>query len=106
MPTRLVLASASPRRRELLARLGFDFEVRSPSVDESAREHEKPAALVARLALAKARAVALPGALTLGADTVVALGDEILGKPTDRADAARMLGALSGRGHEVWSGVA
>jgi septum formation protein len=103
---RLVLASASPRRRELLARLGCAFEIRAPEVDETPRAGEKPAELVARLALAKARAVVGAGELALGADTVVALGDELLGKPRDAADARSMLRALSGRSHDVWTGVA
>ena len=103
---RLVLASASPRRQELLARLGCEFEIRAPEIDETPRPHEKPADLVTRLALAKARAVVAAGELALGADTVVALGDEVLGKPGDGADARRMLRALSGRSHEVWTGVA
>ena len=105
-PTRLVLASASPRRRELLARLGCAFEIRAPAVDETPKAGEKPADLVARLALDKARAVVAAGELALGADTVVALGDEVLGKPSDGEDARRMLRALSGRSHDVWTGVA
>jgi len=102
----LVLASSSPRRRELLARLGVEFEVRASDVDETPAPRETPRALVRRLALAKARAVCRPGELTLGADTIVALGDEPLGKPADAADASRMLGRLSNRSHEVWTGVA
>jgi septum formation protein len=103
---RLVLASASPRRQELLSRLGLEFEIRAPEVDETPRAREKPGDLVARLALTKARAVVSAGELALGADTVVALGDEVLGKPSDDDDARRMLRALSGRSHEVWTGVA
>jgi septum formation protein len=105
-PPRLILASASPRRRELLARLGLPFEARAMAADETPRPGESPVDLVARLALVKARAVDAPGALVVGADTVVALDGEILGKPLDAADAARMLRALSGRAHEVWTGVA
>jgi septum formation protein len=103
---RLVLASASPRRRELLAELVEAFEVRPAEADERPLPGEKPEAMVIRLALAKARAIAGDGELTLGADTVVALGDEIFGKPADAAEASAMLARLSGRTHEVWTGVA
>jgi septum formation protein len=103
---RLVLASASPRRRELLSRLGLEFEVRPVESDETPRPGERPEALVLRLALAKARAAARPGELALGADTVVAADGALLGKPADDEDARRMLSALSDRGHEVWTGVA
>jgi septum formation protein len=105
-PLRLVLASSSPRRRELLARLGLEFEVRPSDADERPLPGEAPAELVRRLALAKARAAARPGEAALGADTVVALDDEILGKPIDDAEARRMLRRLAARRHEVWSGVA
>lgn len=105
-PPRLVLASASPRRRELLARLGVDFEVRPVDADETPLPGEAPEPLVRRLALAKARAAARPGELALGADTVVAIENQLLGKPADEADARRMLRALSGRTHDVWTGVA
>jgi septum formation protein len=101
-----VLASASPRRRELLSRLGLEFEVRAVDTDETPRPGETPEALVLRLALAKARAAARPGELALGADTVVAADGALLGKPADDEDARRMLAALSGRSHEVWTGVA
>jgi septum formation protein len=104
--TRLVLASASPRRRELLARLGLEFEVRPADADETPLAGETPEAMVLRLALAKARAAARPGEAALGADTVVAVDGVLLGKPADDADARRMLAALSGRAHEVWTGVA
>jgi septum formation protein len=103
---RLILASASPRRRELLARLGLAFEVRPVDADETPRPGEPPEALVLRLALAKARAAARAGELALGADTVVAIEHEVLGKPVDAEDARRMLRALSGRPHDVWTGVA
>ena len=105
-PRRLVLASASPRRRELLARLGVEFEVRAVDADETPLAAETPEALVLRLALVKARAAARPGELALGADTVVAAGGALLGKPADDEEARRMLAALSGRSHEVWTGVA
>jgi septum formation protein len=103
---RLVLASASPRRRELLARLVAGFDVRASEADETPLPGETPEAMVLRLALVKARAVARLGEVALGADTVVAVDGEILGKPADDADALAMLRRLSGRGHEVWTGVA
>ena len=103
---RLVLASASPRRRELLASLGVVFEVRPVAADETPRPGEWPEALALRLALAKARAAAADGDLALGADTVVAVDDEPLGKPADAAEARIMLARLSGRRHRVWTGVA
>lgn len=105
VPT-LVLASASPRRRELLAELGLQFEVRPAAADETPRPAELPEALVIRLALAKAKSAARDGELALGADTVVALADEILGKPADAAEARAMLRRLAGQEHEVWTGVA
>jgi septum formation protein len=101
-----VLASASPRRRELLARLVAEFESRPSDVDETPRPGESPRALVERLALAKAEAAARPGEIALGADTEVALDGEVLGKPADAGAARRMLRRLAGREHEVWSGVA
>jgi septum formation protein len=99
----LTLASASPRRRELLSGLGFTLEVRPAQADESVRTGETPDAYVRRVARAKARAV--EGELVLAADTTVAVGGQILGKPADRADAARMLRLLSGRTHQVISAV-
>jgi septum formation protein len=109
---RLILASGSPRRRELLAAMGWSFLVRPVELDESPFPGEDAAAYVGRLALAKARAAAelaaseAPGALVLGADTVVALECELFGKPQDPADARRMLRRLSGRRHQVLTGVA
>jgi septum formation protein len=106
---RLVLASASPRRAELLAAAGYAFEVRPTDVDESVRAGEAPADYVQRLAAWKADAAANPSAhdeLVLGADTTVVLDGEILGKPGDDADAGRMLRQLSGRAHEVLTAVA
>ena len=97
----LVLASASPRRRELLAKAGFEFTVRPGNVDETPRAKEAPGDYVRRLAEAKARVVWKRGEVTLGADTTVVIDAEILGKPADEADARRMLRKLSGRGHEV-----
>lgn len=102
----LVLASGSPRRIELLRGLGLDFVVRPPHLDESVLPGEDPAAYVRRLARAKAEAEASPGELVLAADTTVVVDGEILGKPADRADARRMLGALAGREHLVYTAVA
>lgn len=102
----LVLASASPRRRELLAALGVDFEVRPSHVPEVPNAHETPVRFVARLAREKAAAVARPGEWVLGADTIVVVDAEILGKPEDAAGARRMLERLSGRAHHVLTAVA
>jgi septum formation protein len=104
----LILASASPRRRELLTALGLAFEVRASDVDEVSDETD-PTALVRELALRKARALASkadPNDVVLGADTIVVLDGAILGKPRDAADATAMLGALRGRQNEVVTGVA
>lgn len=104
----LILASASPRRRELLTQAGFVFRVVAADINETRRTYEAPAAYVARLALEKAQVVEqrFPEAIVLGADTTVVLGEEILGKPVDRDDARRMLLALAGKTHEVMTGVA
>jgi septum formation protein len=102
----LILASRSPRRTELLRSAGLEFTVRAMEVDESIEGDESPHSYVQRLAEKKALAVAVqPGELILAADTTVALGDEILGKPLDDEDARRMLQKLSGRRHEVYTGV-
>ncbi|WP_242346895.1 Maf family protein [Anaeromyxobacter terrae] len=103
MALRLVLASQSPRRRELLAQLGVPHEVLPANTDESVRPGEPAREYVARVAREKARAV--PGELVLAADTAVVLGGEVLGKPRDAEDARRMLAALSGSAHEVLTGV-
>jgi septum formation protein len=104
---RLVLASGSPRRREILDALGLAFDVRPPDTDETLRPGEAAVAAAVRLATEKAEAVpAAGGELVLAADTIVVLGEEILGKPADEADAARMLGRLSGRAHRVVTGIA
>jgi septum formation protein len=104
----LILASSSPRRRELLANLGLPFIVLPSDVDETLARHPSIAAAVADLAERKARAVAsgLVRGLVLGADTVVVLGQTVLGKPRDPADAERMLRSLRGRNHDVITGVA
>ena len=105
----IVLASASPRRRELLAQLGVPHEVLAVDVDETPLPVESPAALAQRLARAKAlagRARVGEAHAVLGSDTVVAVDDSIFGKPADRADALAMLAALSGREHRVLTAVA
>jgi septum formation protein len=106
----LLLASQSPRRRELLAQIGIGFTTVHVDVDESAQVGETPAALVERLALAKARAGLATATeaqvAVLGADTVVVIKDEVLGKPRDREDSQRMLRLLSGKPHTVYSAVA
>jgi septum formation protein len=105
----LVLASASPRRAELLARLGLDPTIRPAHVDESPHPDERPADLVVRLAATKAAAVVDPhrdDEVVLAADTEVVVDDRVLGKPRDRDDAAAMLRSLSGRTHEVVTGLA
>jgi len=123
----LILASVSPRRRELLAQAGYEFEVRPAHIDEDERPGEDPIAYVVRLAREKAEAVyqerVHPNGVTtglenvaedqsrdtlvvLGADTTVEVDGQIFGKPQDAADAARMLRVLSGRSHRVITGVA
>jgi septum formation protein len=108
---RLILASGSPRRRELLAQAGYTFTVEAADVDESLRDGEAPAAYVQRLAEQKAQAIfardtLIPGLIVLGADTTVVCDGEILAKPTDGEDAKRILRRLSGRTHQVLTGVA
>lgn len=102
----LVLASASPRRSALLHQIGVPHEIVPAHVDETARPGEAPDELVVRLACDKALAGTAGGRPALGADTIVVLDGEVFGKPRDRADAARMLRALSGRAHRVLSAVA
>jgi septum formation protein len=102
----LILASASPRRRELLAALGLTPPVRPVDVDETPLDGEPAVDCVLRLARAKAEAGAGPGELVLAADTLVVLDGRILGKPADPEDAAVMLGQLAGRDHLVQTGVA
>ena len=114
MKKKIILGSASPRRRELLEQIGVEFEVRVSSRKEVYRSLD-PASIVKELALAKAENVAeeLGAAdtqekdlIVIGADTVVVLDGEILGKPKDEADAERMLKALQGRAHDVYTGAA
>lgn len=104
----MILASSSPRRRELLQQIGVRFRIQVQAVDETPGAGEAPDAYVARLALAKARAVAAlnSGSLVLGADTTVVLDNQLLVKPADDADARCMLRAMSGRTHEVLTAVA
>ncbi|MEZ5313776.1 MAG: Maf family protein [Thermoanaerobaculia bacterium] len=103
---RLVLASASPRRRQLLAELGLRFEVRPPEIDETPLPGESGEAMVRRLAIAKAVARLEADELVLAADTVVVIDGRLLGKPADAAEAITMLGTIAGREHEVFTGVA
>jgi septum formation protein len=103
---RVILASTSPRRRELLARLGVPFEVVAPKYDEIVEPNEPAEAQAARFALGKARSVAEPDAVVIGSDTLVVVDHTILGKPTDRDDAQRMLTLLQGRAHRVVTAVA
>jgi septum formation protein len=105
---RLVLASASPRRRELLEVIGVDFQVLPVEADESRQPGESPAALARRLARAKAEAASSRVGRdrpVLGADTVVALGEHVFGKPADAAEAVAMLRSLSAREHTVYTAV-
>jgi len=112
---RLVLASASPRRAEILRAVGWPFDQSPADIDETRHPNEEPIAYVERLALQKAQATAQhlsstisnsERRLILGADTVVVVADELLGKPIDEEDARRMLKLLSGRWHEVITGLA
>lgn len=111
MTPRLVLASSSPRRKELLSLAGYTFEVQASQAPEVYREGEDPIAFATRLAREKAQAVyetldkSDPSLLVIGADTIVLVDGEILGKPNDAADAARMLRLLAGRTHQVVTGV-
>jgi septum formation protein len=106
MRPRVILASASPRRRELLSLIGIEHEVRPANIDETylpgeaAREHAE------RLAREKAGAIEVPDAITIGSDTIVVVDGRVLGKPRDREHAAEMLHQLSGRSHVVMTGVA
>ena len=110
----LILASASPRRRDLLDQIGLTFQVETADIDETPQLGEEPVAYVKRLAEHKAAAVFARHTLdvhrnrliVLGADTTVVCAGQILGKPADEADAARMLRLLSGRTHQVITGVA
>ncbi len=104
----IILASASPRRQELLANLGLKFEVKVSEVDETLDENMPAAQQVEKLAERKASVVAAQSTigLVIGADTLVVLGGKPLGKPADREEAVQMLKSLQGRSHEVFTGLA
>ncbi len=108
---KLILASGSPRRKEILEELGYLFEIKTADFDESTVSLEKPAEGVQALALGKATAAAEAASVGeptvfLGSDTVVALNDVVMGKPADEEDAKAMLRSLSGKTHVVYTGVA
>jgi septum formation protein len=104
---KFILASASPRRRELLASIGLDFDVIPSHVPEVHQEGEAPEEYVARLSRDKARALAVqyPAQWVIAADTTVLLGEQLLEKPVDKNDAARMLETIAGKTHVVYTGV-
>ena len=106
MNPRVILASASPRRRELLTLVGIAHEVLPANIDESYLPGETPHQHAERLARGKASAIDVPDAVTIGSDTIVVVDGDVLGKPRDRAHAAEMLRRLSGRSHVVLTGVA
>ncbi len=105
---KLILASGSPRRSDILSSVGWEFTKHVADIDESERAGETPEDYVVRLACEKAEAVALqyPGGIVLGADTTVVINGQILAKPVDLDDARRMLKMLAGRWHEVLTGIA
>lgn len=102
----IILASGSPRRRELLTLIGLRHEVRPADVDETMLAGETPRGYAERLSRAKAGAKATPGSVSIGSDTIVVIDGEVLGKPRDAADATRMLTLLSGREHLVMTAIA
>ena len=104
-PAPLVLASGSPRRRELLAKMGYTFETCAPDVDENVSGHARDIVTVLASRKAAAAAAHYADAVVIASDTLVSLDGAPLGKPVDAGDARRMLRALSGREHEVFSGV-
>jgi septum formation protein len=105
---RIVLASGSPRRRELVKMIGLEFELAVPEIHEGSVPTSRPSSFVVELALAKALSLAhkFPNAVILGADTVVVLDGRVLGKPRDLRDARTMLHTLSGKTHMVYTGLA
>ena len=105
-PVPVVLASQSPRRRDLLTLVGIPHEVRPANIDERYLAGEAPRAHAERLARGKAEAISEPSAVTIGSDTIVVVDGDVLGKPRDEDDAARMLRRLSGRSHVVITAVA
>ena len=108
MGAKIILASNSPRRKELLTQIGLSFTVAPADVNEAVRQGETPEACASRLALDKARAVAQRAGegIIIAADTIVAVDGSVLGKPSDAADARRMLEKLSGKEHSVVTGLA
>jgi septum formation protein len=104
---RFILASASPRRRELLSSIGLEFEVLPSNIPEERQQGEAPEEYVARLSREKAEAIAErhPDRWIIAADTTVLLGEHLLEKPVDRADAVRMLATIAGRTHVVYTGL-
>lgn len=108
MPKKIILASASPRRRRLMKQIGLAFQVIPGNADEDEIVSQDPLVNIQAIALRKARDVAdnMEDAIVIGADTQVIMDEEILGKPVDKADAARMLAKLNGRTHKVITGVA
>jgi len=104
---KFILASASPRRRELLTSLGLEFDLKVSNCEELVLPNESPAEMVKRLAQLKAQSIAdnNPNSWVLAADTTVVLEAEILNKPLDKADAVGMLGKLQAREHQVWGGI-
>jgi septum formation protein len=108
IPNKIILASASPRRIELLKLAGLSFDVAPADIDETALPDEEPTEHVARLAQEKALRIAgeNPGCIVIGADTIVFANGEILGKPATREDARKTLAKLSGKAHEVFTGFA
>jgi len=102
---KLILASGSPRRSELLQQAGLNFEIIVPDIDETPLPAETPAEFVCRTAREKAESISADGSVILAADTAVIDGDRILGKPLNAEDAVAMLRSLSGRTHEVMTGV-
>lgn len=102
----VILASASPRRRELLRLVGIEHDVMPADIDETYKPGETPAAHAERLAREKASALDRADAVVIGSDTIVVVDDDVLGKPRDRDHAAEMLRRLGGRGHVVLTGVA
>lgn len=107
----LILASSSPRRRELIQTLGLPVVIRASEADETVKPGLTPAQIVETLSVRKAEAVRSTlardeGTVVIGSDTIVVLDDRVLGKPKDETEAAEMLGSLQGRAHEVFSGVA
>src|SRR5215204_2168422 len=105
---KLILASGSPRRSEIMNSVGWEFTKAIPNIDESEREGESPVDYVRRLAQEKAEAIAhmYPDEMVLAADTTVVIDEQIIGKPSSESDARRMIMMLSGNWHEVLTGVA